>query len=197
MTDYSSTIVESILTAIQNLNTGRFIIGIDGPSASGKSTLANELIGYLNNTEIICMDNFYKPGELRNEADRINEIGSYFDWRRLEKQVLIPFKNNLDIVYDNYDWMTDRISGSKHISRKHNIIVEGVYSIRKELANYYNYKIWIDCPYETRLQRGIIRDGIEMKDYWETVWMKQENEYMAAHKSSSYADFIIDQAASL
>lgn len=194
MTQYYSAVIDDILSAAKKLNKKRFIIGIDGAGASGKSTLANELIGFLPSTKIVCMDDFYKTSAMRKETDGIEEIGSYFDWRRLEKQVLIPFKNNTHIIYKRYDWLSDRLSGEKQISSKHNIIVEGVYSLRNELAEYYNLKIWIDCPFEIRLERGIKRDGIEMKNHWQNVWMKQEDEYMTKHKSFLYSDFIIDQS---
>jgi len=88
--------------------------------------------------------------------------------------------------------------GEGHFSRMgnhsgiQNIIIEGVYSIRKELAIFYNLKIWVECSAQTRLKRGMERDGLKMKEQWENFWMKQEDEYVEKHKPHLYADIIVN-----
>jgi uridine kinase len=47
------------------------------------------------------------------------------------------------------------------------VVVEGVYSIRKELVNLYDYKVFVDCSREICLDRGIKRDGETSRDMWE------------------------------
>jgi len=186
--------IQEILDAINNSNKSRFIIGIDGLGGSGKSTFAKELIDSLSNTEIVHMDDFYKPETLRRGSNSISEIGAFFNWRKLESKVLIPFTNNLEISFQKYDWPSDSLKNWQNISEESNIIVEGVYSTRKELSKYYDFKIWINCLPEIRLARGIKRDGIEIKEYWQNVWMKQENEYLEKHKPFLLADFNINSS---
>jgi len=96
--------IQNILDSIEKLNTSKFIIAIDGLGGSGKSTLAKELLEYLPNSFIVHMDDFYKPKELRKKSYSSTEIGGYFDWQRLEKQILIPFIENRDIKYQKYNW---------------------------------------------------------------------------------------------
>jgi uridine kinase len=43
--------------------------------------------------------------------------------------------------------------------------VEGIYSIRKELEEFFDQKIWVECSAETRLNRGVKRDGESMRKY--------------------------------
>lgn len=191
MTSFYQKNIQNILAKVNRLNKTKFVIGIDGAGGAGKSTLANELIEKLPGTIIIHMDDFYKQKVLRKLSNSTEEIGAYFDWKRLESQVLVPFKNNEEIIYQKYDWQSDSILPDPYVVKESNLIIEGVYSTRLELAGYYDLKIWIDCPYETRLQRGIERDGREMKVYWQNVWQKQEDEYIATHNAFSNADFII------
>ena len=70
--------------------------------------------------------------------------------------------------------------------------MEGIYSNRTELSKYYNIKIWIECPEDIRLSRGIARDGKEMKEYWQNVWVIQEKRYYEEHKPYLRADIILN-----
>jgi uridine kinase len=184
--------ISNILECIKQLNISKFILSIDGLGGSGKSTLAKELSKYLSNCFIVHMDDFYKPKELRNESNKKTEIGGYFDWKRLERELLIHFVENQDIKYQKYNWKTGKLDDWEYISKSSSIIVEGVYSSRKELSKYYNMTIWIECSPEVRLSRGIERDGKEMKEYWLNVWMKQENEYYKNKNPKLFSDIIIN-----
>jgi uridine kinase len=191
MSEYYQKQIQEVLNIIHKLHKTKILIGVDGLGGCGKSTFTKELIKIMNNTEIVHMDDFYKSENMRKEINSDHETGFFFDWRKLESKVLIPFTNDLEIRFQRYDWPSDSLKDWQNISIKSNVIVEGVYSTRKELSKYYDLKIWIDCPPEVRLARGIERDGIEMKEYWQNVWMKQENEYLEKHKSFLEADLVI------
>ncbi len=184
--------INKIISEIGKLNKPNLVIGIDGCGGSGKTTFALELLKNLPGTYLIHMDDFYKPKKFRNEQDQNSETGSFFDWERLEEEVLKPFSVNGKINFRKYNWQHDSLSDWFNIPFGFNIIIEGVYSTRKELAVYYDLKIWIDCKKETRLKRGIERDGLNMKEYWEKVWMKQEDEYLKNHKPDLAAEIIIN-----
>ncbi|WP_370541796.1 hypothetical protein [Alicyclobacillus sp. SO9] len=72
------------------------------------------------------------------------------------------------------DWHTVPLGGI--------VIVEGVYSLRKELFDQYDLSIWIDCPRDVRLSRGLERDGEEARDLWENQWMIAEDMYVQEHR---------------
>ena len=138
------------------------------------------------------MDDFYKTKEMRNKLNSKEDIGGYFDWERLEKQILIPFAEDRSSKYQKYNWLNDKLCNSGNIQKSKNIIVEGIYSNRTELSKYYNIKIWIECPEDIRLSRGIARDGKEMKEYWQNVWVIQEKRYYEEHKPYLRADIILN-----
>ncbi|HPG38808.1 MAG TPA: AAA family ATPase [bacterium] len=191
MTTFYNEPVQHIFDHLCRLNKPKYLIGIDGPGGSGKSTLAQELANALPGSVVVHHDDFYKPKYLRDAVARAG-IGEYFDWQRLERQVLQPCAENREIMYQKYDWINDVLDTWQTIPGATSVIVEGVYSIRRELAGYYDLKIWLDCPADVCLVRGIIRDGEAMKEYWQNVWMKQEQEYYRQHQPQLRADIRIN-----
>uniref|UniRef100_UPI00406CEA9B uridine kinase family protein n=1 Tax=Paenibacillus sp. FSL H8-0168 TaxID=2921378 RepID=UPI00406CEA9B len=63
------------------------------------------------------------------------------------------------VRYQRYDWETDKLSEWHTVPAGGIVIIEGVYSIRKELEDKYDFKVWVDCPRKIRLSRGLERDG--------------------------------------
>ena len=147
------------------------IIGIDGCGGAGKSTLANKIKSNFSTVTIVHMDDFYLPSaKIVNENPTNKSIGADFDWKRLLKEVLNPISNGLEGRYKRYDWEKDSLVGSHIVPAGGIVIIEGVYATRQELAGMYDLKIWVNCPRETRIKRGITRDGEAARDMWENNW---------------------------
>ena len=53
-------------------------------------------------------------------------------------------------------------------------------------------RIWVDAPYETRLARGVARDGEESRRTWEEVWIPREERYVERDDPISAAHLIVD-----
>ena len=73
------------------------------------------------------------------------------------------------------------------------VIIEGMYTIRKELADKYYLKIWGDSPRDIRLSRGLERDGEEAREMWESNWMVSEDMYVKAPKPFERADLRVSE----
>ncbi|AAU17750.1 AAA family ATPase [Bacillus cereus] len=169
------------------------IIGIDGCGGAGKSTLANKIKSNFSTVTIVHMDDFYLPSaKIVKEHPTNKSIGADFDWKRLLQEVLDPISNGIEGCYKRYDWETDSLAESHTISANGIVIIEGVYATRQELAGMYDLKIWVNCPRETRIKRGIARDGEAAREMWENNWMVAEDMYVEIHKPHEFADFIID-----
>ncbi|KPB06697.1 uridine kinase [Bacillus sp. CHD6a] len=167
------------------------IVGVDGCGGSGKSTLANKIKSKFPNVTIVHMDDFYLPS---SQIIKLNSekkpIGADFDWKRVLKQVLEPISQNIEGQYQRYDWETDKLAEWHTVPIGGVVLVEGVYSIREELANKYDFTIWVECPRETRLSRGLKRDGKEALEMWKNNWMISEDIYVKEHKPSQKAHLI-------
>ncbi len=66
--------------------------------------------------------------------------------------------------------------------------------MRDELGTYWDFAIWLDCPYELRVRRGVDRDGEAMRSRWTEVWIPEEDAYFRAQRPDKKADLIIDSS---
>ncbi len=153
------------------------LVGIDGCGGSGKSTFANKIKKNLPNSEIVRMDDFYD--------------GEQIDWLRVKRQVLGPLSRNQYAEYQVYDWHRSKLAGWKQVNVGKIVIIEGIFSLKKELSEFYDFKIWIDCPRELRFQRGIERDGEAMKEKWLNDWMPSEDMYVDNENPDKFADLVL------
>lgn len=169
------------------------LIGIDGCGGSGKSTFADKIKEECSNVTIVHKDDFYLPSsQIINTHPTKKPIGADFDWKRLLNQVLEPIRHEKEGYYQRYDWETDSLAEWHTVPFGGIVIIEGVYSIRKEIADKYDFKMWVDCPREKRLSRGVDRDGEEAREMWENNWMISEDIYVEKHKPYERADIVAD-----
>jgi len=186
--------IDKILNLINECKTDNYspIIAIDGHGGSGKSRLAKELANKDSSISIIHFDDFYCSSFTKYKNDQnLPE----FDWQRLEEEVLIPIRNDKDAKYQRYDWELNRLNEWIEVVAGKIIIIEGVYSLTSKLQKYYDFKIWVDCPLEIRLNRAKARDKEYMTntmDLWLNNWIPRENNYVLSEKPYNYANLIID-----
>ncbi len=144
---------------------------------------------------VVAMDDFFLPSSARLPGDpRSKPIGADFDWQRLQAQVLLPLGQDQPGRYQRYDWEHDYLAEWHTVPMGGVVIVEGVYSTRDELAGSYDFTIWLDCPPEIRLARGIERNGESMREIWEQEWMVAEDLYIQHQHPELRAALIIDSS---
>jgi uridine kinase len=192
--------VPSLATALADLHAeGRtFLVAIDGAGGSGKSFLADALLAELTShnvlAEVVHFDDFYLPSALRSAAN-VKPIGANFDWRRLRDQVIQPLRVGGVARYFPYDWATDQLAATpRQVPPGTIVLIEGVYSSRRELAPLYDWRIWVECPRALRLARGVARDGEAARGIWENDWMPSEDLYIHEHRPQEYADLTVSGA---
>lgn len=188
-------LLNEFLSKIERIETGRdtLTVGIDGTSASGKSTLADKFKELDDRITIVHMDDFYHPSE---EQKNINPeaIGAGFDWERLCTQVLSPLSHNSFGRYQRYDWDTNKMAEWHDVPTRGIVIIEGCYSIRNELRDFYDVRIWIENPKSVSHERIIQRerDGAGSSYLWETVYRPAEEKYLDVQRPWEHADIVID-----
>jgi uridine kinase len=192
-------VLEEVASRILGLGRPRTVlVGIDGRGGSGKSTFARELAAVLPNATVVQFDDFYRPADERKgrAASDGEEVGGSFDWRRVRDQVLQPLVDGAGARYQRYDWESDELAEWHLISPVGIVIVEGNYSTRGELRDYYDLTIWVDTPQEVRLRRGVERDGEHARARWLEDWIPEEDRYVGAHQPADRADIVISGTTS-
>ena len=194
-----SEVVQQIVAADVICST--LLVAVDGKGCAGKSTLAATLASELEATgrrvEVIHFDDFYLPLSLRPEGVGSEKpIGGDFDWERLRDQVLVPLRGRRVARFARYDWIEDALAETHEVVPGAIVIVEGISSSRQELAALYDLRVWVDCPRQLRLNRGIARDGETYRARWEQDWMPSEDRYVNEHRPDKKADFVVGGVAS-
>jgi uridine kinase len=169
------------------------LICIDGPGASGKSTIANHLAMASDEIQVVHVDDFYRPSSDRYAGPMAERpIGADFDLSRLRVEVLVPLRAGLAASYHVYDWTTDRLSTHTLPVTKPIVIVEGVHSLSEALSEFFDLSLWVECPRDVRLARGLARDGEAARSRWEHDWMLGEDQYAVRERPRDRATLICD-----
>jgi len=179
---------------------GTVLVAVDGPGGAGKTTVALALAQALERhgrrVAIVPMDDFYLPSAQRPAGPPgTGPVGGAFDWRRLRGQVLVPLRAGRAARYERYDWIRDVLAETHDVEPGIVVVVEGVTSCRRELAPLYDLRVWVDCPRELRLTRGLARDGESARARWVEEWMPEEDRYAEEHRPRATADVIVDGSA--
>ena len=175
------------------LRQSTLLVGVDGCGGSGKSTFARLLHEHIPNSTIIHMDDLYLPSMQRPQrgSQPVSIVSSY-DISRLRNEVLLPLTQNRDGLYQRYDWPSDQLAESHTVPCGGVVIVEGVTSLTHQLVDFYDFTVWVECPYELRLARGVARDGEAMRHFWVDEWMPAEQAYLRAEHPDQRANLRID-----
>lgn len=174
--------ITEAIKAVQPQDRLTKIVAIDGYGGSGKSELANRLVRGLRKAAVVRTDDFAQPTVLG------------WEWDRMRAQVLQPLVSDRPARYQRYDWDIDKLAEWHDIPVGGTLIVEGVSSMRDELGRYWDFAIWLECPYDIRLRRGVERDGEARRSQWTAVWMPEEDEYFHAQRPDQKADLVIDSS---
>lgn len=168
----------------------RVVVAVDGPGASGKSTLAEQVARSLPEAVVVQVDDFYLPSDQRDA--RSGEGGPLFDLPRLKHQVLEPAARGDGFRYQRYDWDHDAMSAWVEVAPDVPVIVDGVYSLHRSFRFAYTFSVFCRCDRAIRLRRGVDRDGEDAEVMWRDVWMPAEDRYLELEAPDEYADLEVD-----
>jgi uridine kinase len=157
------------------------LVAIDGRGGAGKSALAEWLQRHLPLAVVVHVDDFGRPGIAYDD----------WDWDRLREQVLEPMQAGRRTRYQVFDWNRDVLGDWQELQPVGIVIVEGVSILRHELGDPWDVRVWVEAPFELRLERGVARDGEPMRSTWLDEWMPQEDEYVARQNPLERADFLV------
>ena len=169
-------LVEAILALRRSVPPERSALvaltGIDGCGkgfVAAKITEAIEALG--SRVALINLDGWLNLPHVRFNADRPAEH-FYLHAIRFEamfEQLVIPLRERRSLRVE-----TDHVEETATEYRRHVytfrdidvILLEGIYLLKQDLQDHYDLSCWVDCSFETALERAIARaqEGLSPED---------------------------------
>lgn len=182
-----------------------FTVAISGIDASGKGyttkLLQEELESMGYKVANINIDPWQNPipVRLRKENAAENLYENIFRWDEFFQRLIFPLQKNKSIYLETEGIRSDAdIYYPLHydFSVVDILLIEGILLFRKEYLGHYDYKIWIDCSFETGLQRAIQRnverlDEERLKHDYETYYYAAQRLHFSKDDPKHAADIIL------
>jgi uridine kinase len=161
------------------------LVGIDGRSAAGKTTLADELATALHQhrpTLRSSIDDFHPPGHKYRSMRGGYTPESYFnegyDYATFRQYVLDPFQPDGTRMWKPASWnsyhdcSTDALWAAA--SEDAVVLVDGIFLLHPQLNDAWDYLIWLDIDWDTMVERAAERD---------TTWVGSREAVIARYRS--------------
>ncbi len=184
---------EKISQWLEGQNKDFLVIAIDGPSAGGKTTIAEDIKKNFD-CNVFHMDDFFLTPD-RKTPERLATPGGNVDWEGVEESILKKLPLKADFSYDIYSCKTGISTPSEKIGYKKLNILEGCYSMHPELAKYIDKAIFVDVSREKQLERILKRSNEFMLNRFKTEWIPLEDLHFKENRCRERADFILDTTA--
>ena len=176
----------------------RFILGIDGLSRSGKTTLASAVAKQAEAMEIaFCLfhiDDFIVERNKRYGTG-LDEWREYYELQwpvdKLTQTFFSELKKAEQVELAYYDAELDQcLTKTVQLPERVLILIEGVFLQRIEWRCYYDRVLYLACPRENRLLREAkaVRENLEKMErrYW-----KAESHYEKIVQPETQADWVL------
>lgn len=167
------------------------MIAVDGGSGSGKTKLAEEWKAYDDSVSIIGLDDLHipVPDSVLDKRTPLDNFNTAFDIKYITDKILKPLRAGKAARFKILNPEAAN-AGKIRIVKPHGIvIVEGVYSLRPQWKEFFDFRIWIKMDERRRLQsmkkRGANTTG-QMK-----CWQKTEKWYIKTFKPETLADLTV------
>ncbi len=165
------------------------LLAIDGPCASGKTTLA-ERIALEFDGNLIHMDDFFLRPQQRT-AERFAEAGGNVDRERFLEEVLLPIKKGKPFSYRPFDCGAMALGKEVQWIPKKLTVVEGSYSMHPYFGDPYDLTLFLEISPEEQLAR-LKKRSPEKLDRFLQEWIPMENRYFQAFSVKSRCNFVLD-----
>jgi uridine kinase len=167
----------------------RTVIAIDGRCGAGKTTAAEKLAGILD-AEIIHMDDFFLPAELRSD-ERLAQAGGNVHYERFLEEVVAGLKSGKEFRYRRFDCTVMDYTGEIIVKNKPVVIVEGTYSLHPLYGDIYNIKVFCDIDKKEQERRLTAREGFERYKQFRDKWIPMEETYFSTFRIPRVCDYIL------
>lgn len=157
----------------------RILVTIDGPCASGKTTLARRLAEVFQ-AAVMHTDDYVIPHAQKTE-ERLAIPGGNCDAERIVREILAPWKNENPVRYRRYDCKADLLLPEETLPENETLILEGSYCNLPGIREKADVRIFLDVSREVQEMRLRKREAPESLKRFHDRWIPLEEAYFAAY----------------
>lgn len=178
-------------------------VAVDGLMGAGKTLLANDLAPAVRVRARPCiratLDGFHRPAADRYAKGRTSPEAYYRDAHDLDavrRMLLDPLGPRGDRRYQTaaHDLDADRPvePRPRHADRRAVLVMDGMFLQRPELADLWDFVVWVECDEETARARAVTRDrgawGPEVDALYRERYLPAQRIYVDAVDPAGRAD---------
>jgi uridine kinase len=182
-------------------------VAVDGCSAAGKTTLADEVAEQLRGRSTravirVGIDRFTRPVERRTRYPLDTPDSYYLDsWDRaaIRDELLVPLGPGGNRRYRTAVLDPAVTDPPAHVAPDDAILLaDGVFLQRPELDPYWDLRVYVDVDFDEVLRRGVARDQTWMGSAEETArryrtkYIPGEMRYVAEVRPRERAQIVVD-----
>lgn len=176
----------------------RHVIGIDGLSRSGKTTIVEEVRQ--------CLEKIGRPfysfhidDHIVTRKERYNTgLEQWYEYYQLQwdtkwlaDNFFSKLSKSVEIVLPYYqDEFDTQIKAKVVLPENGIILIEGVFLQREEWKKFFDFMIYLDCPREVRFRRESIETQKNVSKFRERYW-KAEDYYLRKVQPKENVDILI------
>ncbi|MBE6938631.1 MAG: hypothetical protein E7460_08860 [Ruminococcaceae bacterium] len=164
------------------------VVAIDGSAASGK-TNASRLLAGVFGASVIHADDFFLPFDMRSK-ERLSEPGGNFHRERFAAEVIPNLRMGLEFTYNAFNCSTGELSPVT-VSPRRLTVVEGAYCLHPALGKYADLTVFSPISPDKQELRILRRDGKEMFDKFDRIWIPMEKKYNKAFGIADSCDMVL------
>jgi uridine kinase len=190
----------------QRARAGVTLVAVDGIDGAGKTCFADELAQHLTDVEVIraSVDGFHHPKSIRYAKGRRSPEGYYldsYDYELLKAELLDPLRSGGTHRYRTavFDHRTDsRVEMPVRLATPPAVLLfDGIFLHRPELADYWDYSIFLQVDQRESLRRCNERDGAsglsdDPRDPHHLRYVRGQEIYLSACNPSALASIVIN-----
>jgi uridine kinase len=184
-------------------------VAVDGPNAAGKTTIADELLGPLNDrgrTVIRAgIDGWHRPQAVRYRRGALSPEGYYydsFDLKALRSLLLLPLGPGGDRRYVSamFDSRLDSYRNEPWREAIHDavLVFDGVFLLRPELNGCWDFRILLHADVDEVVRRVRERDGVifgsaaAAEERYRRRYLPGQRIYFGSVRPWQHADVVVD-----
>lgn len=206
----AQSIIDDTVKALLEAKTSHPLrVGIDGASASGKTTFADNLVAPLRTQgrQVIraSIDGFHNPPDIRYRQGAHCPVGyveDSFNKAAVLENVLHPLGPNGNGEYrpSLFDFVSNSETYAKLQRARPDaiLIFEGVLLFCDKLAPHFDYRIFVNSDFDTVIYRALKRDSERLGGAEATLqkyrqrYIPGQQEYLNRHSPRESSHLVID-----